>query len=442
MSKLAINLLIDAGLISSSGKAIDVTKHSNAEISKRLSQYNSARISVAESEISDHVANGKLNALFSTGSTSKSAASILSSALVYDSIILDDPLVTSSTEIGIDQVVKGLKFFEWAFELINANLLILLPISFFNRPSNEIPLLLSDDAFRSCIPEEIHDFIHGNSIIKSVKRSDKGEMLILNEDAFERRRTALHVEFKNDYWKSGVSLYLYRTLEECKKNEFDQLIIQHTWDPQGTLDEDLFKHWAYQAVNQAMRSRLSDIYNETYLAERLGHTYVTESEFEAKFLAMSGINDKGRKHPSARFLEANEGFIYINSPQTVVEIRNRYYHAFERFNYSLQQVAEELSSVSPEDFDRKAKMLFHSEIMPQIDEIRSNIGLIYSASVKGGLVTLGGLAAAVVTGSSVPLIPALMLTSVGALTEVFPLVESSRRVKKKPMYIWHKLFKQ
>ncbi|MDR7088600.1 hypothetical protein [Cellvibrio fibrivorans] len=441
MSKLAIDLLLDAGLITSSGRAIDIAKHSNREISEKLSQYNSARISTFESEISDYAITKKLNALFSTGSTSNTKSTILSSTLVYDSIILDDPLVTSSTEISLDQVLKGLKFFEWAFELINAGFLMVLPLSFYNRPSDKIPLLLSEDAFRSCIPDEIHDFIHENSIIKSVSRSDKGEMLILSESAFQKRRTALHVEFRNDYWKSGVSLYLYQSLEDCEKNEAGELICKQTWDSNGTLEEEQFKYWAYQSVNQAMRSRLSNIYNETYLADRLGHTYITESEFEAKFLAMSGIKESGKKHPSARFLEANKGFISIESPEKIIDLRNRHYHAFERFNYSLLHVAECLSDVSPEEFEKKAKKLFHSEIMPQIDEIRINVGSLYKAGVKGGLVTLSGLAAAIATGSAVPLIPALMLTSVGALTEVYPMIDGARQLKKKPAFIWHKLIK-
>ncbi|WP_157831692.1 hypothetical protein [Pseudomonas sp. YY-1] len=441
MSNLALDLLIDAGLLTSTGKAFDIKRLTHEEISKRLSHYNAARISTAESEIDNYIANDKLNALFSTGSTRNSESSILSSALVYDSIILDDPLVTSSSSLSISSLTKGLCFFEWAFELIRANFILILPVSYFNKPSNDIPLLLSEDAFRSSIPSEIHDFIHKNTIIKSVIKSKNDEMLILNEDAFENRRTALHISFEKDYWRSGTSLFLFQTLENCKKNGSGELICQQVWDPNGTLDSEKFKRWAYQSTNQAMRSRLINIYNETYLAEKLGHTYITESEFEANFLSMSGKSDSGRKHTSARFLDANNGFIYIDKPETIIELRDRHNVAFERFNYSLQYVSAQLASFSGEDFDRQAKILFHSEIMPQIDEIRSHVGSISRASAKGGIATLSGLAAALVTGSTVPLIPALMLGVAGALTEALPLVGNAGRIKKKPVYIWHKIVK-
>lgn len=434
-------MLIDAGFLTSAGKAFDISRLTNEETSKRWSHYNAARISTAESEIDRHVTTDKLNALFSTDSTCKSESSILSSALVYDSIILDDPLVTSSNGLSIASLTEGLQFFEWAFELIRANIILVLPVSYLNKPSNEIPLLLSDDAFRSSIPSEIHDFIHKNTIIKSAKVSEKGEMLILTEDAFENRRTALHVSFEGDYWKSGVSLFMFQTLKNVKKNDSGQLNYSQAWDPNGTLEPEKFKHWAYQSTNQAMRSRLINIYNETHLAEKLGHTYITESKFEAKLLAMSGKNQPGIKHTSARFLEANQGFVCIDKPETIIELRDRYNVAFERFNYSLQHVSEQLSNVSTEDFDKQAMLLFHSEIMPQIDEIRKNIGSISRAGVKGGLATLGGLAAALVTGSTVPLISALMLGATGAATEAFPLVKNARSIKKKPVYIWHRIVK-
>lgn len=305
MSNLAINLLIDAGLLTSSGKAIDISRLPKSEISKRLLQYNSGRISTVETELSNYQLTDKLNALFSTGSTSQSKSSILSSAMVYDSIILDDPLVTYSNEFSVANIIRGLKFFEWSFELIKANFLLVLSISFFNKPSNEVPLLLSDDAFKSSIPSEIHDFIHKNATLKSVRRLDNGDIIILSEDAYKNKRTALNVGFNNDYWRSGVSLYLFQTLGNCKRDASGDLVCEQVWDINGVLKTEQFKVWAYQSINQAMRRRLSNIYNETYLAERLGHTYITESEFELTFLSMSGENSAQKKHTSARFLEAN-----------------------------------------------------------------------------------------------------------------------------------------
>lgn len=442
MSNLSLNLLIDAGLITSSGKVVDIRKLPASEVSNRLSQYNRARIQIAESEISDHGPTEKLSALFSTGSTSQSNASILSSSLVYDSIVIDDPLVSSSHEISFDRLVRGLKLFEWGYELIRANFLKVLPISFFNKPSNDIPLLLSDDAFRSCIPSKIHDFIHQNATLKSVVRSDKGEMLVLSEDAYKNRRAALNVEFSNDYWKSGVSLYLFETLENCKEDESGNLVCQKIWNSKGKLGKEKFNTWAYQTINQEMRCRLNNIYNETFLAERLGHTYITESSFESQFMAMSGDTTCSTGSISAKFLKANNSFINIDSPSTILELRNKHSEAFERFNFSLQSISDELSGVDPELFDRKAENLFHKEILPQVDEIRDNVNSISSSGVKGALGSLVGLSAAIATGSSLPLITTLMSTVSSGLTEAFPAISQQQRFKKRPAYIWHRVTKK
>lgn len=80
--------------------------------------------------------------------------------------------------------------------------------------------------------------------------------------------------------------------------------------------------------------------------------------------------------------------------------------------------------------------------MPQIDDIRSNMGALTKAGMKGGLAVLAGLSAAIVTGSAVPLIPALMLGGAGALTEALPLISNKMNIKKKPIYIWHRLTKK
>jgi len=432
MSNLALNLLVDAGLITATGKVVDLSTLSDSEISSRISQYSKARIETASSEMETHHNRKWLSALFSTSSAEVSQSKLLSSALVYDSIITDDPLVSSSSAISYEQLRKGLELFSWAFEMVKAEYIRIVPISYFNRPSNDIPLLHSDDAFRSSIPEKIHDFIHQNAILKSVVQNDKGQMLVLPEGAEVSKRMALDVSFKNDYWRSGVSLYLFQILENEKI----------TWDKEGVLSKEKFDHWGYQSINQAMRARLKGIYNESHLASVTGHTYVTESSFESEFMAMSGDKSCSTGSISARFLNANNSFLNIESPRVILELRDKHAAAFERFNYSLQYVTDELSGVDPDEFERIAENLFHKEILPQVDEIRDNINSISSSGIKGVLGSLVGLSAAIATGSSLPLIPALMSSFSAGLTEAFPAISKQQQFKNRPAYIWHRVTKK
>jgi len=432
MSTLALDLLVDAGLITAKGQVVNLSMLTGNEVSSRISQYSNARIQTVTSEIEKEYDSKWLSALFSTSSADISPSKLLSSALIYESITIDDPLVSSASTISYEQLKKGLDLFSWGFELIKAGFIKIIPISYFNKPSDEIPLLHSDDAFRSSVPEKIHDFVHDNAILRSVIKDDEGRMLVLTEGAEVSRRTALNVSFKDDYWHSGVSLYLFKTLEDGDV----------TWDKDSTLSREKFNHWAYQTINQTMRARLIGIYNETYLASMTGHTYVTESAFESKFLAMSGNSEFSSGAISAKFLEANNSFISIESPRTILELREKYATAFERFNYSLLSVTEELSDVAPENFERKAEILFHKEIMPQIDEIRDNVNSMSSSSVKGVLASLVGLSAAIAAGSSLPLIPALMCTASAGITEAFPSISHQQKLKNRPAYIWHRVTKK
>ncbi|KZN30070.1 hypothetical protein N480_03755 [Pseudoalteromonas luteoviolacea S2607] len=439
MSNLSLDLLIESGLISSSGRACDISKIPEKELSRMLCHYNASRISVADSEIQDHIATDKLNALFGTGSTTSSNENILSSTLVYDSVVVDDPLVTSSNLVSRQRIEEGLKFFEWAFCLIRANYLKVIPLSYFNKPNNDIPFLVSDDAFKSSIPEEVHDFIHSNAVLNSVDIDDEGALLVLNEDAYQYRKPALKVGFKNDYWVSGVCVYKYETVRKLPDKEDGYMSLRKTWDPNIDLSKSQFSAWAYQSINQAMRSRLSNIYNESSIAEKIGHTYVTESAFESELLSMAGELEGSRGSIPARFLKANNSFINIDSPKTILELRNKFSTAFERFNYSLLCISDELSSVQPENFEKKAQKLFHKEILPQVDEIRDNVNSISSSGTKGVLGSLVGLSAAIATGSTIPLFPAIMTSVSSGLNEAFPAISKQQNLKKRPAYIWHRI---
>ncbi len=432
MSNVSLDLLIEAGLLTAGGKPVDISHLPNDEISKRLSHYITARAQTVSHEVDKTPANQKLNALFSTTSADLSLSKILSSTLVYDSVIVDDPFLKNSSSLKREQVIKGINFFSWVFSLVRSNFVQVLPISFFNEPSDRIPILYSEDAFKSSIPAAVHDYVHKMASLASVVPDQDGNLLVLNEAAHSNRRPALNVSFKDDLWKSGVSLYLFQTLENGKI----------TWDKNKTLSKEDFEHWAYQTINQAVRARLACIYNETHLASITSHTYITESCFEANLLAMSGNTAFSTGEASAKFLKANDSFIQIDSPETVVTLRDKYFRAFERFNYSLLDITNQLSNVNPEDFDQMSQTLFHKEIMPQIDEIRDNLKSISSSSAKGFLGSVGGLSAAVATGSVMPLIPALGLTAFSAATEALPAICQQQNYKNKPAFIWHRITKK
>ena len=441
MSILALDLLIECELLKSDGGVIDIYKLPDEELSRRFSYYANARRACMASEIGHHPTDMKLNAQFSTWSSKFSKENTLSSLLVYNSIVLNDPLISSDRAISIDDLHQGLEFFSWLHPLIKNNLVNVYPINFYGRPNNTIPLLGSEDAFRSSISPEIHDYAHSNALIKSVVRDEQGRMLVLREDASLNRRTALNVGFKDDQLYSGVGLFLFQTMENIREGDDKSLIYDQRWDKDGVLPKEKFDQWAYQATNQAIIARLKAICNQTELAQSLGNTYITESRFESVLLSLSHSKNAEQISPCVRFFNVNNTFINIESPSLLLHLREKHTNAFDRFNSSLLSVSEELHQTTAEAFERKCKALFEKDIMPQVEEIRNAIGQISSGFVKGTFSSFCGIGLALSTGSVAPLVPSLLLSAAQGLSETLPAVRQVQLMKKKPAYIWHKLVK-
>lgn len=110
MSILALDLLIECELLKSDGGVIDIYKLPDQELSRRFSYYANARRACMASEVGRHPTDMKLNAQFSTWSSKFSKESALSSLLVYNSVVLNDPLISSDQAISIDDLHKGLEF--------------------------------------------------------------------------------------------------------------------------------------------------------------------------------------------------------------------------------------------------------------------------------------------------------------------------------------------
>lgn len=441
MSIQALDLLVECELLKSNGSVVDIYKLPNEELSRRFSYYANARRACMLAEIERHPTDMKLNAQFSTWSSKFSKENTLSSLLIYNSIVLNDPLISSDKVISIDVLYQGLVFFSWLHPLIKSNLVTVYPIDFYDRPTNSIPLLSSEDAFRSSISSEIHDYAHKNALIKSVIRDDQGRMLVLSEDASLNRRTALNVRFKDDQIYSGVGLFLFQTLENIREGKNKDLIYEQKWDQDGILPKEKFDRWAYQATNQAIIARLKAICNQTELAQSLGNTYITESKFESILLSLSHTKNAEQISPCVKFFNVNNDFLSIESPSLLLQLREKYTDAFDRFNSSLLSVSEELHETKPEAFERKCKVLFEKDIMPQVDEIRNAIGQISSGFVKGTLTSFCGVGLAVSTGSVAPLVPSLLLSAAQGLSETLPAVRQVQLMKRKPGYIWHRLVK-
>lgn len=443
MSNLALDTLIEVGLLNAQGTVCDLSCLPDHEVSQRISSYIQSRVVQFPLELNNVSISGRLSGLHSSTSVDLTNSKILSSALIYESQIINDPLMVRG-DIRYKDLVKGLNLFAYLFKLIRADIVRIYPLlDLVHSNENEIPLLVSDDAFKSSIPEKIHDYIHNNAVQKSVVPNENGGMYVLSELADVNRRMALNVSFKNDYWQNGVSLYLFQTsVTESDNDNYEILKLKTTWDPNGTLSKEKFDFWSYQTINQAMRARLIGISTESSISQKLGHTYITESPFEAELLNMTTDTPPNQGEEAKGFFDANGSLLNIDSPESILELRTKDPQLYQRFNETLLDLSGELSGYEGEEFNRRARRLFSSEIEPQIKEVSNSLSAMKSGFTKGSLVSLGGVSASIVSGgSAIPFLAMLGLGVASGLTESLSGVSQYQKLKKTPAFIWHRMKK-
>lgn len=437
-----LNLLINSGLIEASGKGIDTNKIPVQELQSRLQQYYDSRYEYIDTDLSFMANTQGLSAQFGTLSTRKSILDILTSSLVYSHLVIDDPLLTDNPTLRIADIQDGIDYISSLYPLIKSGFISIFPISFLTRAQDEIPLFVSEDNFKSAIPTNVHDFIHKKAILKStVWDQEKKVSYILTEDAHVSKRAAINVFFEDDIESfNGVGYFTYDTNYKAKDEDGNDIFF-HAYDPERILTYEEFEPWAYQVVNRSIMVRLRDISNEIQVANRIGHTYITDSQFEAEMLGLASMENYSEQSPAVNFLKTNHEFITIESPMTILKVRDKYPLAFQRFNSTLLGMTEALDSIPADVFEKKAEQLFIKEVLPQIDEVKSCINSIYSGAGQSTLTSFAGISIAIASGSIPSLALMCMMPLPSTLIGTLKGLRTYQEYKKKPQFIWHKLSK-
>jgi hypothetical protein len=460
MSKRALSLLNELGLLHNNMPG-DLSEISDEALTDKLHSYFEERTKNVNSDIHKVDEGRDLSCLVSSFSARNSQKTILSSSLIHKHLIADDPIYKLSapeTDIGkthreyigvksneiLDRVSikQALSYFSDLTPLIKAELIAVVPLHILHMPEEQTPIYYSEDRFRSEIPDNIHDFIHQSAYVKPlILKRDTGDLIVLQVNAKEPCR-GIQIGFKNDFCASGESFYLYHEAVP-EQIDHDTRIVRFrmSWEPDKPMDKDTFEAWVYQSINRTIIARLRSITSESRLAVSLGHSYLTESAFEADLLRQSGFRGEDTSSNSINFLTALESLIEIPSAEAVVRLRESNETSFDRFRASLLDIGEQLSGVPDHEFQIKAERLFWTEVQPQVDEIKKSVRRIQVSGVKGGLVALGGIAITVATGTAVPLVAAGLYAGSGALTEVLPSVSEYMSKRSRPEYVWAKLAK-
>lgn len=457
MSINALKVLKAIGLLDNDNKPCDLTRIPDDQLSSLLSYYYDERTRTFSGELKLLRQQNAFSGLVSSISAANAVLTLLPSFLVYGHLITDDPLYRIS--VPEQEISKGhkqamgvvrksiidrsiisnkLEYFALLAPLIEGGLLAVLPLYNLHLPPKALPLFSSEDRFRSEVPDHIHDFVHSKAVVRPVVLNKDTGALIIPRDSYAKMSRAICISFQDDHERSS-NLYFYQEMRKIGHDPTSgDMQVSLEWKPDVPLSQDIYDVWVEQSINRTIIQRLRSVASEFYLAQDLGHIYITESAFESQLLGQSGE----KSHPmrtAIEFLQANESIIPIESPQQVLAVRQNNSELFERFRAQLLSVSEQLHGLEGGEFNEKAKRLFNTEIQPQIDEITKATQSITTSTIKGGLVALGGVALAIISGSVVPLVPALLYGTASSLTETYSSVSEYMHKRKQPEYIWSKL---
>ena len=460
MSKQCLSLLQQLGLFSKKEKVVDLSLFDEKTISTMMQYYCHQRFRNLDFELSEIKVKDKFCGFMSSQSTSINLSTITSSLLIYNHLVIDDFLfreIVPESEQSISQksamgipakktfdrksIKKKLHILKDFIPFIESGFLTILPISKLHMPSEKIPFFYSEDNFRSDIPSNIHDFIHKKAIINPIKVHEKSGNLMVSTQPACKPCNAINVSFSDDNNPLEGMIYFYTELEELATDHDGGRYVGIKWSPNLQLEKKIFDVWVYQSINRAIIKKLKRLVSENMIARTINHSYITESYFEAELMAQSGFNSESSLSNALNFLEANDTLIKLESPKLALSFREKHSSAFERFRISLLEIADKLVGIPPDKFQDKAERLYITEILPQIDEIQKKLKDISLSGAKGTFVSLGSVALAVATGSSIPLIPGLLYSLHGALSETLPAISDYLHMKKRPEFIWMKLKK-
>jgi len=463
VSKSALEALKITGLLDNDGKVPPVEKMDPAELQEQINYYRQTRIERSSSDATASLSkNRDLAALVSSVSAVNAVDALLPSCFVYNRVYANDPLISlaeTSSEIakvhsqflGIDtaslpdphRVANKLHYFSRLAPLIERGFLTILPLEELHAaPTDELPVFYSEDWFRSDVPAHIHDFVHQSAAIHEVAPGPGGKGLLVLHDAPKDPTRGIAISFRGDEVVSGMSFYLLHTMQAMRKIDDDhfEFVKRLDWDRPPAKAE--FDAWVYQSINKTIIARLSSMGRELSVADQLGATYLTESEFESKLCGLSNAGDlkPGQGIDAVNFLNANASCLNINDPLLLSRLKEKYHKLFDRWQLSLLSIADELTGESG-NFNLKANQLFEKEVRPQLEELNTAVLKMAGGGAGAALLTAGTIGMALLSNAALPFAAVLGLGALAAGGRSIPSVAEYAAKRKGPAFIWKKLLK-
>lgn len=455
-----LSLLRTMGLLKKDNSLANVSHFSPRSLDRILAYYLQASRTNATKDMEAAATNSSgLAAFISSISAQNAPLSLLPSSLLYDRVIVDDPLLHlaiarenassalvfgtgSSSTVSKAELVNCLNYFASLAPLIHSGVVTVLPLSLAHyqpMPRDAVPIRYDPDGYRSVVPPGLYEYVHKRAVVTAIKLDvESGQHILLPDD--KRLLPGICIAFDGDPDYTKVSFYNYFVAHGIRDqgNEVTEMHLSHS--PDVELSESVYRDWVEQSVNQSVGERIDAVTKELVLSNRFTATYLTESEFEAHLLGCSSDRTQASRAADAiNFLNANLGSLQLRSAQTVADLRDKHAGALTNFRASLMTFAMRAREV--DDFSNRANEIFASEVEPAVRDLERGLSKTLTAVAKGAIAGIATVGFGIATGTAVPFIAGAAVAASMGLSEALPTLSEYRASRNRPEFIWSKIVK-
>ena len=381
-----------------------------------------------------------------------SVDNIMQTAWYMEQVIIPDPIFpitaptsefsrTASKAIGLHgnsginriELASAARKMKTLAPMVAANYVRFFPASYYSETPTEIPIQYSEYAYADTLPSEILDVYHQNALVRSLKKTDDG--LLLVEPTLQIGR-GIAVSFKNDN-ADQIQFYHLHEPKIIEINEDTGIAKFVLTLPDEPPSVEQFRHWLYQSVNQTARAHYEDLARGLTMAAKTGASYITNSEFTQVLLDTPSSKEDIEQYSVECVLNLELPFLTNVNMADLMRVRQEDGDAFELFRKKLESTFRELRLENdPEKIKLKVQNAIHELGEVQYTQIDQRIKALRKGALAQAGVAVAGLAGSVaISGISI-------LATIAAILAGFKnYSDYKKEIKENPAYFLWKVKK-
>lgn len=427
MSKGALGFLEKSFLWGITGDG-DLSLISDEQIRSELTKYREHHLANAPSATDSlSVTVGARQGTFASDNEIKC------SILYFDEVNLPDPLfeisgwqhLRADVRVARNELLTSLSYMRDIAPLARLGRVKFIPSTHAFEAPKQVPILMSEDAFASCVPAQLRDWFTQRARVRKVISDEQGRWLVLPRPP-DADTKSIHIDFGQ--------LGTQRAQDHLR-------IVQMNDDGTATLTLSVpsdLDYWVAQSTNKAAGDFLRDVLQDFAVACSLRSSYMTSCQATASLLEAVSVKQGDQ---AAEVINLNMPIIRQATFGQLAELIDDEPEAFKAFRFELKVVGESLAAIE-DAAERRAEAVKAADrlMREQVNDVtrklheakqkrKWNIPTVTAGLAAGAFPVLAG-------GSTLTNILAALGTGVAF---ALPILREHRDYRAQPGYFLWKL---